>query len=200
MSTGFIYGNRKNSLYKGSGMVTRDALKAIMTYGDCINSLFPQNIEVPAAITKFEEHYEDLKDFALPNRISQFYRVSTINEIKSALVNDGPVVFVINWYDDIKLDKSYILTSSRKKATGAHCMVIYGWDKNGWKFQNSWGTGWGNKGRAILPYDFPISEAWGVVDNITDENQDDIKKPFNSCIGQIIAKVVNAIINLFKKK
>ena len=79
-------------------------------------------------------------------------------------------------------------------------MVIYGWDKNGWKFQNSWGIYWGNKGRAILPYDFPINEAWGVIDTITNENQDNLKKPFSSCVGQVVAKIINAIVNLFKKK
>lgn len=201
MSTGFIYGNRRTSSYKGAGMVVRDALKAITEYGDCYWTDMPANVEVPSAIEKFEGIYDSVKDLAYPNRISEYFRVSSISQIKAALMNHGPVVFVITWYSDIKVDSNGVMSSKCEKntASGAHCMVIYGWDSRGWKIQNSWGIGWGKKGTAILPYDFPINEAWGIVDNIVGNDQD-LKKPFNTIIGQVIAKVINCIINLFKKK
>ena len=60
----------------------------------------------------------------------------------------------------------------------------------------------GNNGRAILPYDVPIIEAWGIIDNLFNTNIS-IKKPYNSQLGKIIAKFINMfyhIISLIKKK
>ena len=41
MSTGYIYGNRKKTTHKGSGMVLRDALATLKEYGDVYESDFP---------------------------------------------------------------------------------------------------------------------------------------------------------------
>ena len=201
MSTGFIYGNRRGSLYTGTGMIVRDALKAAMNEGDCTNSEFSQNVEVPKAIELFEASYDKLKESAYPNRISKFYRLNNANEIKSALMTYGPVVFAITWYSDSKVVDGVLISSRETNlACGGHCMVIYGWDRRGCKIQNSWGVGWGDRGNAILPYDYPLGEAWGIVDDITDENKDDFKQPFHTVVGQFFAKIINKIINIFKKK
>ena len=71
-------------------------------------------------------------------------------------------------------------------------MVIYGWNEEGFKFQNSWGPLWGNGGRAILPYEIKVREAWSVTDNIIEGNLD-IKKPFHSELGNVIAKIVATV-------
>ena len=80
-------------------------------------------------------------------------------------------------------------------------MVIYGWNKDGWKILNSWGS-WNKTGTAILPYGFAIREAYGVTDDILDK-RDDIIKPYNSKFKKFIAKIINFFLNLknlFKKK
>ena len=40
--------------------------------------------------------------------------------------------------------------------------VAVGYDKKGIVVQNSHGKYWGNNGRAIMPFDYPIEEVWGV--------------------------------------
>ena len=76
-------------------------------------------------------------------------------------------------------------------------MIIYGWNEQGWLFQNSWGRSWGTMGRAILPFDAPLKEAWGVIDhNIGIE----IKRPFANLIVSKIIKVVNWVLNKLRKK
>ena len=81
-------------------------------------------------------------------------------------------------------------------------MVIYGWDERGWKIQNSWGIWWGNRGRAILPYDVEIMESWGIVDTLYNPDIE-VKKPYNNNYAKVAAKVLNAIykkIDSFKNK
>lgn len=202
MSIGFIYGNRKNSLHKQEGMIVREALSAVCKYGDVCYEDFPYNKEVPEIINLFEKNFDKLKDKAYPNRFSTYFRLFSDSEIKQALMNHGPVIFAMNWYRDMKVDpKTGIISTAenKKDVEGGHCMVIYGWNENGWKIRNSWGTTWGIKGNAILPYDISRSETWGVTDEVIGENSDVVKPIFNTTFLKFLAKIINWFANLFKK-
>ena len=196
MSTNYIYGNRTDMNYNGEGMYTRKAIANTCKYGDVKLSDFPGNTEVPKVIEEFENKKMNLYDKGVPYRFSSYYTVKSQKEIKTALMKNGPVIFVIPWYDDITVIDG-ILHTSQKGEAGGHCMVIYGWNEQGWLVQNSWGRTFGNKGKMIMPYDIKIREAYGIVDNII--NEDDIKKPYNSKIGQLFAKIINWILNVFRK-
>lgn len=172
MSVGYIYGNRTNSGHTDHGMVVRDAIDAVCKYGDCVNTLFPYNEEVPDIIKRFNDAVVELFPKAYENRFTSFYYARGETAIKSALINYGPVVFSIKWFDDAYVDKDGILRSEYKSSDSYHCMVIYGWNKTGWKIQNSWGTGWGIEGRAIMPYDFPLSESWVIMDEYSKRLQE----------------------------
>lgn len=170
MSTGFIYGNRIDSGYTGTGMYVSEALKNTVKYGDVPNTQFSYNIEVPDAIEKFMEVNFELAPEAIPNRFSSYFRLDSIEAIKVNLIQNGPVVFAMPWYSDIYVSKDGIMihNTTDTRVSGNHCMVIYGWNEQGWKIQNSWGTGWGVKGRAILPYNIGITEAYGITDEISE--------------------------------
>ena len=196
MSVGYIYGNRNLSTHKGSGMVVRDALATLKLYGDVTKEDFPHNLEVPNAINKFNKQADDLYDKGYSNRISSYYRLKTKNDIKAALQSKNPVVIAIKWYSDMKVIDG-VLTTKQKNYTGGHCMVIYGWNKRGWKVQNSWGRYWGDNGTCIIPYDMKLREAWAVGDNIKDTMK--VKKPFSSKVGKAAAKVLNAFGRLTTK-
>ena len=200
MSTGFIYGNRRNSLNKKMGMYIREALHNVCKYGDVYKSDFKENVEVPEAIEVFESKFDSLKEKALPNRFSSYFRLTSAVDIKRALMNYGPVVFALTWREGIYVDTNGILQINPKaKKDSGHCMLIYGWNKDGWLIQNSWGKYWGNKGCAILPYNAKLDEAWGVTDEIVD-GKGDVKKPYNTTFLRWIAKVFNWICNLFRRK
>ena len=197
MSTGYIYGNRTGTTWFGEGMYTRDAIATACKYGDVIKSKFPYNVEMPEAMEKFNAVELELFDEGAPNRFSTYYRVKTEKEIKSALMKHGPIIFAIPWYDDIKIVNG-LMTTAQTGNAGGHCMVIYGWNETGWLVHNSWGKTWGNKGTCIMPYSINIREAYGITDNISCEPKE-ITKPFSSNIGFIFAKIINWILNLFKK-
>lgn len=286
MSVGFIYGNRTTSNHIGCGMVVRDALEAARKYGDVVKTLFPYNKEVPEIIEMFNDNYIKLAPDAYPNRITSYYRVYNENEIKASLMEHRPIIFAMEWFGDIRIDKYGMMNTKQESSSknGHHCMVIYGWNKDGWLIQNSWGKFWGNDGRAIIPYDIKLDEMWSIIDEYSEnlkkeelnklyianaeleekirkfanerqeyleqitklyeslnDNEEEcrkqlaelsekmlqkseeikqaketidkqneeikrletenleLKKPFNSPIGKIIAKIINFLINKFKK-
>lgn len=167
MSTGYIYGNRLNSMHSGVGMVVRDAIAETCVYGTVPNEMFPHNVEVPLAIQVFQNKAVELYPHSYPNRLTSYYRLYTDAEIKASLMQNGPVVFAMEWFSDIVVEDG-IMKTKQVKSGAYHCMVIYGWNASGWKIQNSWGIEFGDNGRAILPYDIPHSETWGVVDTYSE--------------------------------
>lgn len=198
MSTGYIYGNRLLTTHKGSGMYTRDAIKTVSKFGDVCYDQFPDNVEVPYAIERFEQELERLGDSAgLNYKFKTYFKLKNAAAIKSHLLDGCPVIMTMWWYDDIKVIDGILHTDCVKtNKTGGHCMVIYGWNETGWLVQNSWGVMWGNKGCFVLPYDISLREAWGVTDDISNSSLT-IKSPFKTKLGKAFAKIIHKIISWF---
>lgn len=167
ISPGFIYGNRAEKDYTGIGLVVSQALNRVTKCGSVSTTLFNDHVEVPEMQNIVKSRIMELLPEAFPNRITSYFRLYDDAAIKASLMQNGPVVFAMTWFEDIKLVRGVINTAG-KRGNSAHAMVIYGWDKTGWKIQNSWGTSWGNGGRAILPYSVPRSETWGIIDTYSE--------------------------------
>lgn len=197
MSTGYIYGNRLYSTHKGTGMYTRDAIKTLSKYGNVPYVDFPHNVEVPYAIELFDSKAAELENIGLDFKIASYFRLNDDNAIKAHLMDGNVVIFSMYWFDDIKIEKGIMKTAQVKSAsTGGHCMVIYGWNKDGWLVQNSWGPLWGKGGRFILPYNISRKETWGIVDAKSSSNLQ-LEKPFKSKVGAFVAKIIHKIISVF---
>jgi C1A family cysteine protease len=100
------------------------------------------------------------------------------------------------WYKDYKLENGVYSSASNEKS-GYHCMVIYGWNKDGWLVHNSWGKTWGKKGKFTLPFDFKLAEAWAVTDNVIGEG--DIIRPADNWFVKTFAPIINKVANFFRK-
>ena len=186
MSTEFIYGNRINHIYTDKGMIIRDALENLRKYGTCPNSSMPGNIEVPEAIRHFNQDALGVIPAAYPNRITNYCSLYKKNDMKLWLMTKGPIVFSIKWYENYWLTVNNELHFDEKsEPSGCHCMVIYGWNKEGWLFQNSWGNTWGDGGRAVYPYDATIREAWGVEDTCYSTYKDDLVMQLKDQINEL---------------
>lgn len=195
MSVGYIYGNRTNSEYKGSGMIMRDALDIVLKYGDVPKEDFPYNEETPMAIRLYLQSANDLYDVGRPNRISEYCRVNTVATAKLSLMSGVPLLMAMEWFEDMEVDKDGVLTTDYIGYAGGHCMFIYGWNERGWKVQNSWGEDWGVNGTFILPYELGMEECWAVMDDIIEGAY--IRRPFRSRLGKRFAKIMNAVLNTF---
>lgn len=186
MSTEFIYGNRINHTYTDKGMFIRDALENLRKYGTCPNSSMPGNIEVPEAIRRFNQNALGVIPVAYPNRITNYCSLYKKNDMKLWLMTKGPIVFSVKWYENYWLTVNNELHFDEKsEPSGCHCMVIYGWNKEGWLFQNSWGNTWGDGGRAVYPYDATIREAWGVEDTCYSTYKDDLVMQLKDQINEL---------------
>ena len=161
-STGFIYGYRPDGYDQGEGMYPREALKTILKVGDVPRVNFNHNKEMPEIKQLLDKQFDNLKEIADVYKIQSYSRIYTENEIKKCIFNDITVPISIPVYNDMKYDKKYIIEMPNGKCNGYHAIIIYGYNKDGWLIQNSWGKDWANNGRAILPFDYPIDTAWAI--------------------------------------
>jgi hypothetical protein len=181
-------------------MCIRDALANLKKYGDCYHADCPTNSEVDEARKIVDSNVNKLRALAYPHRISSYYRCWNAEQIKTALINHGPVLISMNTYDDACI-KNDTYTCDTSKDYGKHCVLLYGWDERGWLIQNSWGKYYAGDGRFVLPFDFKINEAWGITDDIADPIV--IKKretPVSDFFYKLYNAIANFFINLFKKK
>jgi len=199
LSTNFIYG--MDGILTGKndyGMYLVTACKIAKKYGDMTEEDCSGNSEVPT-VTKIAKQV--LKDYqktqyALNFKIDSYYRCSTYNDVKYGIYNYGPVLGCIYWHGEYSFDKD-VIKFNTKKDGGYHAIMIYGWNDIGWLVQNSWGTSFGNGGRCIIPYEYPLVEVRVLVDN-TPHNDKHLKKT-NIKKKRVIHKPINSILRKLKK-
>ena len=195
-STEFIYGMREEGQYDGDGMFVRNALDNLLKYGDVYEEDCKGNHNVKQAMENVSKNIDTLKELAYAHRISGYYKIKTADEIKTALMKHGPVVACMDINVFHILINDVYTYNPKSKLNEGHCIFIYGWNEKGWLVQNSWGKFYGWDGRFVIPFDFQFNEIWGITDDITDEI---IIKPKNNKWLNIIYKIINKIVNIFKR-
>lgn len=193
-STEFLYGLRENGYYIGRGMRIRDGLNTLLKYGDVFESDCEGNNDYDKAMSNVSKDIEQLKKLAYPHRISAYFKINSVDELKTALVKYGAVVVSMNVYDEHTLVDD-VYTYDANNDYGVHCVFVYGWNEKGWLVQNSWGYLYGGDGRFVIPFDFKFNEMWGIADEITEG----VVKPKRNRWLDVIYKIINKIVNLLHK-
>lgn len=193
-STDFIYGCRTDDDYLGEGMYLRDGLKVIQKYGDVRCSRLPGNTDVPTARKKVFADFDNLIAEAAPNRISTYYKVQSLNELKYAIVTGGPAPAVMKWFKSAKVKADGIYRYTNTEIESYHAVLVIGWTTDYLIVQNSWGRTWGKNGLFYVPIgkiDEVFHEFYGVTDDIGN-----IVKP-NKVTNQF-SSIINFILRLFE--
>lgn len=203
LSTNFIYGIQKKLFgHADEGMYLNDACKIVNQYGDMLLTDCDGNDEVPEAHKIAENAFisDDKLNSAKEFRITSYYNCNSISDTKRAIYKHGPVLGSVKWYNNFKINEDGELTGTLIGDYGYHAILVYGWNEKGFLCQNSWGINWGNKGRFLLPYYIGLAEAKGLIDWTHSDSTEELIKPKRNSFLDIIYKLVNILLNLFKKK
>ena len=197
LSTNFIYGMQGIALNRAeSGMYLRDACKIVQQYGDCYKATINGNTEQPECTQRLKTQLnEAVYNEAYQFHIQSYAKCKDDNAIKHALMNYGPVLASIKWFDKYKLLPNKVIKFDTNSDIGYHAVMIYGWNENGWLCQNSWGRTWNGDGRFVQPFEVGLREAWSFVDAANP----DVIAPVNNKWLNILMKIFNFICNFVER-
>ena len=152
---------------------------------------------MPKAEELYNNRDTSIDEEAYKNRITSYYRLNDNNAVKATLLEKYPVICSIAWGSGSKYNKEDGMVHFSTKKDGGHCVLLVGWNEKGWIIQNSWGEDWGDKGTAILPYEYEIKEAWGLTLANQPKDNTIVKPKFNFIrrVLQIIIEVIKALLN-----
>ena len=83
-----------------------------------------------------------------------FDKMPSVEQLKSALVEHGPLAVTINTDYCFSIYKSGVFNGQNNSSVN-HVLMLVGWDdeKEAWLVKNSWGKNWGEDGYAWIKYD-----------------------------------------------
>ena len=156
----FIYYNTRileGTVNYDSGATIRNSIKSVVQWG------FPPEPSWPYEIKNFKKKpLKAVYNQALLERITKYERVSqTPEHLKARLAQGFPITFGFTVYPSFLSDKvastgQMPMPKPDEPAQGGHAVLLVGYDEQRKVYfvQNSWGTGWGDKGTFYMPYDF----------------------------------------------
>ncbi|MBL8702328.1 MAG: C1 family peptidase [Alphaproteobacteria bacterium] len=147
--------------YEGSSC--RGALKGWHKHGVCGDRLWPYFDKQGRNV--FVEPATEYAVDALRRTLGVYYRIdkASVVDMQAAIQEIGAVYCSADVHAGWWLDKTtkapsfanlpVIRRRPKEKITGGHAFALVGYNDTGFVIQNSWGTGWGLSGFAILPYE-----------------------------------------------
>jgi C1A family cysteine protease len=155
----FIYYNERvieGTVDEDSGAELRDGIKSLTKWGVCREQLWDYIID-NAFIKPDDEAYQH----AANHKISSYWRLVSLDQMKLCLVQGYPFCFGITVYDSFESGEVAStglvpMPGAYENILGGHAIACVGYDDSQQRLimRNSWGTGWGDQGYFYLPYDY----------------------------------------------
>lgn len=159
--------------YEGSSC--RGALKGWHKHGVCSEALWPYPLD-RSGNGVFERPAAGWDDDATRRPLGVYYRVDrkSVVDLQAAIYEIGAIYVSADVHDGWGVETSALPDSHDKlpriarmtQRSGGHAFALVGFNERGFVVQNSWGTGWGASGFAVLPYEDWVtngSDAWAVA-------------------------------------
>ena len=174
LSPRFVYNlcKKYDNAPNEEGTYPRMAMKILLNYGVCPERFWP-----------YFPHQEDrpkkgAAGIAKKYKIRAYARLHTLLEMKRSLVVNGPFLAGVkvfsSWFKkSVQKDGLVPMPKRNEEFMGGHAVCIAGFDdtKKIFKFKNSWGLKWADKGYGYLPYEYLTQycrDAWSGTDLIED--------------------------------
>lgn len=159
-----------------SGAYIRDTLKAMVKYGVALEQTVPYvrdgEKDCRYADSPAPSAYREAEKFQVAKyaRISESSRANCLQECKNLLANNYAFMGGFICYENVFDGANGVIPEPKGAPLGGHAVLFVGYDdkKQLFKFKNSWGTSWGDKGYGYLPYSFLASgnmfDLWTVYE------------------------------------
>ena len=154
----FIYWRARVDKGTDEGATIYDSMLCVAQKGVCSEALWPYDI------SKFADEPPPAEWGDAWHRIAGFdyFRVQTLQDMKSCLAAGYPFEFGIEVYDSFESQTVAdtgivpVPNTRREELLGGHAICAVGYDdaRQAVLFRNSWGTNWGLKGLAWIPYKY----------------------------------------------
>jgi len=187
--------------YEGSSC--RGALKGWHKHGVCSSALWPYPLDANGGGV-FQRPLPGWDEDATRRPVGVYYRVDkkSVVDMQSAIYEIGAVYVSADVHDGWGLNETPMPASHDKlpriarmtSKTGGHAFALVGFNERGFVVQNSWGTGWGASGFAVLPYEDWVTngtDAWAVALGVPQDLSDMLsRQPLPAKSGKAAAPAV----------
>lgn len=180
----YIEGQREcGMLGRDAGATISGVVQASRKVGCCLEATFPYPAKYTTRVpqTAYSE--------AVKYKIRSHSNLRSYDEVLAYMqAGHGPVVIGISWTSALANSNGSISLRDVKGRGGGHCVLLWGWDKNGrLRLHNSHGTGWGDGGRAWVEIDavkYWADSGDGELIGISDLSGVDVQRPMICDFGE----------------
>jgi len=207
----FLYYTTRVDVWRNStedtGAYLRDTLKSMVQYGVCLETECPYVLPGQNACNYREKPNVSAYKQALNFQVTKYARVSETNrgqclqDLKNLLAGGYAFMGGFVCYQNVFTGSNGLIPLPRGRVVGGHAVLFVGYDdeRQVFKFKNSWGSSWGDKGYGYLPYQYVLSgnlfDLWTVLQQEHDNVPFEMLKPavrraeFNKRLAELLVNV-----------
>jgi C1A family cysteine protease len=148
-----------------NGAMLRDVISTVCKNGVCLETECPYLLNDPDTTLKVKPSDVAYASASTRQTVRYASVSGTTQDIKTVIASGYPVICGITCYENIYQSKGGVIPIGKGNIIGGHAILLVGYNDvtRRFKFKNSWGVDWGDKGYGYLPYTYKdMFDMWVV--------------------------------------